>query len=41
LREERRLRVFENRMLRRIFGPERDKVTGVWRKLLSEEPNDL
>jgi hypothetical protein len=31
LREERRLRVFENRVLRRIFGPERDEVTGGWR----------
>jgi len=33
LREERRLRMFENRMLRRIFGPKRDDVTGEWRKL--------
>ena len=33
LREERRLRVFENRVLRRIFGPKRDEVTGKWRKL--------
>jgi hypothetical protein len=33
LREERRLRVFENRVLKRIFGPKRDKVTGEWRKL--------
>jgi len=41
LREERRLRVFENRVLRRVFGPERDKVTGEWRKLLNEELNDL
>ena len=32
LREERRLRVFENRVLRRIFGPRRDGVTGEWRK---------
>ena len=32
LREERRLRVFENRVLRRIFGPKRDEVTGEWRK---------
>jgi hypothetical protein len=32
-REERRLRVFENRVLRRIFGPKRDEVTGEWRKL--------
>jgi transcription termination factor 2 len=41
LREERRLRVFENRVLRRIFGPERDEVTGEWRKLHNEELNDL
>jgi len=33
LRQERRLRVFENRMLRRVFGPKRDEVTGKWRKL--------
>ena len=33
LREERRLRVFENRVLRRVFGPKRDEVTGEWRKL--------
>jgi hypothetical protein len=33
LREEHRLRVFENRVLRRIFGPKRDKVTGEWRRL--------
>jgi hypothetical protein len=33
LREERRLRVFENRVLRRVFGPKRDKVTEEWRKL--------
>ena len=39
MREERRLRVFENRVLRRIFGPKRDKVTGVWRRLLNEELN--
>ena len=39
LREEDRLRVFENRVLRRIFGPKRDKVTGEWRKLYSEELN--
>jgi hypothetical protein len=32
LREERRLRVFENRVLRRIFGPKRDELTGEWRK---------
>ena len=33
LGEERRLRVFENRVLRRVFGPKRDEVTGEWRKL--------
>jgi hypothetical protein len=36
LREEHRLRVFENRVLRRIFGPKRDEVTGEWRKLHNE-----
>ena len=41
LREERRLRVFENRVLRRIFRPKRDEVTGEWRKLHNEEINDL
>jgi hypothetical protein len=41
LREERRLGVFENRVLRRIFGPKRDQVTGEWRKLHNEELNDL
>ena len=41
LREEHRLRVFENRVLRRIFGPKRDGVTGQWRKLHNEELNDL
>jgi hypothetical protein len=41
LREERRLRVFENRVLRRIFGPKRDKVSGEWRKLHYEKRNDL
>jgi len=41
LREERRLRVFEQRVLRRIFGPKRDEVTGEWRKLYDEEHNDL
>jgi len=41
LREERRLRVFEDRMLRRIFRPKRDEVTGDWRKLHSEQLNDL
>jgi hypothetical protein len=41
LREEHRLRVFENRVLRRVFGPNRDKVTGEWRKLHSEELHNL
>ena len=41
LREECRLRVFENRVLRRIFGPKRDKVTGQWRKLQNRELTDL
>jgi PAS domain-containing protein len=41
LREERRLRLFENRALRRIFGLKRDEVTGEWRKLRDEELNDL
>ena len=41
LREERRLRVFENRVLGGILGPKRDEVTGEWRKLHNEEPNDL
>jgi len=41
VREERRLRVFESRALRRIFGPKRDEVTGEWRKLHNEELNDL
>ena len=41
LREERRLSVFENRVLRRIFGPKRDKGIGEWRKLLNEELSDL
>jgi hypothetical protein len=41
LREELRLRVFENRVLRRIFGPKRDKVTGKWRKLHNEELHNL
>jgi len=40
-REECRLSVFENRVLRRIFGPKRDETTGVWRKLHNEEFNDL
>jgi len=41
LMDEHRLRVFENRVLRRIFGPERDKVIREWRKLHNEELNDL
>jgi hypothetical protein len=41
LREDHRLRVFENRVLRRIFGAKRDEVTGEWRKLHNEELRDL
>jgi hypothetical protein len=41
LREEHRLRAFENRVLRRIFGPKRDEVTGEWRKLHNEELHNL
>jgi hypothetical protein len=41
LREEQWLGVFENRVLRRIFGPKRDEVTGEWRKLHNEERRDL
>jgi hypothetical protein len=41
LREERRLRVFENMVLRRIFGLKRDEVTGEWNKLHNNELNDL
>jgi hypothetical protein len=41
LREEHRLRVFENRVLRRIFGPNRDEVTEDWRKLHNEELHNL
>ena len=41
LREERRLRGFENRVPRRVFGLKRDEVTGVWRKLHNEELSDL
>jgi hypothetical protein len=40
LREGRRLRVFENRVLTRIFGPKRDEVIGKWRTLHNEELND-
>jgi hypothetical protein len=41
LREEHRLRVFRNRMLRKIFGPKRDEMTGGWRKLHNEELHGL
>jgi hypothetical protein len=41
LKEERILRVFQNRVLRRIFGPKRDEVTGKWRKLHNEDLNNL
>jgi hypothetical protein len=41
LREEHRLRVYENKVLRRIFGLKRDEVRGEWRKLCNEELNDL
>jgi hypothetical protein len=41
LREEHKLRVFEEWMLRRIFGPKRDEITEEWRKLRNEELNDL
>jgi hypothetical protein len=41
LREKRGLRVFENSVLRRIFGPKRDQVTGEWRKLHNEELYDM
>ena len=41
LREERKLRMFENRVLRRIFGPRRDEGSGEWRRLHNEELNDL
>jgi hypothetical protein len=41
LREEYRLRGSEGRVLRRIFGPERDKLTGSWRKLHNEELHNL
>src|SRR5215469_13295115 len=41
MRKERRLRVFENGVLRRVFGPKRDEITGEWRKLHNEEVRDL
>jgi hypothetical protein len=41
LREKHRLRVFENRVLRRIFGPKKDKATGDWRKLHNEDLHNL
>jgi hypothetical protein len=41
LREEHRLRVFENRVLRRIFGPKRDEVTGGWRKMHNDDLHSL
>jgi hypothetical protein len=41
LREEHRLRVFENRVLRRIFGPKRDEVTEEWKKLHNEQVHDM
>jgi len=41
LREGRKLRVFENMVLRRIFGPRKDEVTGEWKRLYNEELNDL
>jgi hypothetical protein len=41
LREEHRLRMFENKVLSRIFGPKRDEVTGGWRKLHNEDLRDL
>ena len=41
MREDCKLRVFEDRVLRRIFGPKRDEVRGKWRKLHSDELNDL
>jgi hypothetical protein len=41
LREEHKLRVFENRVLRKIFGPMRGEVTGEWRRLHGEELHDL
>jgi hypothetical protein len=41
LREEHRLRVFDNRVVWRIFGPKKDEVTGEWRRLRNEKLNDL
>ena len=41
MREEHRLRVFENRVSRRVFRPKRDEVTGDWRKLHNEELSDM
>jgi hypothetical protein len=41
LKAEDRLRVLQNRVLRRIFGPKRDEITGDWKKLLGEEPHNL
>jgi hypothetical protein len=41
LREGHRLRVFENRVLTRIFGPKRDNLSGEWRKLHNEKPHNL
>jgi hypothetical protein len=41
VREEHRLRVFENRVLRGIFGPKRNEITGGCRRLFNQEPNDL
>jgi hypothetical protein len=41
LRKEKKLRVFENTLLRRIFGPRREEVTGEWRRVHNEELNDL
>jgi hypothetical protein len=41
LREEHRLRLFENRVLKKIFGPTRDEVTGEWRRLHNEELHDV
>ena len=41
MREERRLRVFESRVLRRVYGPKTDEVTGEWKKLHNEELSDL